>query len=315
MTYMLKGDPFANRYRITGKLKTLSPLHIGTGEESDALFSASEQEAYRKDLGKVPLVSMIAKDHRGKPLIPGSALRGVMRHWLLDVLAGIGTEWANTRDYSDEALLDLAQPEQIAKAKNEFSLLEVLFGTPFNAGKIEVWDATCLTEDFKGSDLLLHWNSRSLTYVDTSVAIDPATGTALEGLLYKAEIVPPGVVFELNIVGQNLSDEELGVVLLALQGFNSSIFPILLGARNGRGYGRVQYMPGEVYRIDQSSAGSWITATIESLSFKKVTEEPDDGSAPGTDAAGYFNLPKLNRTEQQELIKAIKSKLIAKMKE
>jgi len=32
MTNLLKGDAFLNRYRITGTLTTLSPLHIGSGE-------------------------------------------------------------------------------------------------------------------------------------------------------------------------------------------------------------------------------------------------------------------------------------------
>jgi len=34
MTNQLKGDAFSNRYRITGTLTTLSPLHIGTGERA-----------------------------------------------------------------------------------------------------------------------------------------------------------------------------------------------------------------------------------------------------------------------------------------
>ena len=307
MTKMLKGDDFANRYRITGKLKTLSPLHIGTGEESDAVFSKSERGEYMKTLGKVPTVSTVMKDHRGKPLIPGSTLRGVMRHWLLNVLQGISNQWADTRDYSNEALLDLSQQEQIAKARGEFSLLELLFGTPFNAGKIEVWDATCLTDDLDVSDHLLNWNSQSLTYVDTSVAINPATGTALEKLLYKTEIVPPGVVFELNIVGQNLSGEELGLVLLALQGFNSSIYPIRLGARSGRGYGRVRFMPGDVYCLDASKMRDWIKTCIHEFGDEQAAEEAV--------AAGYFALPKLNETEQQQLIGTVKSKLIAGLEE
>ena len=36
------------------------------------------------------MISTIITDHRGKPLIPGSTLRGVLRNWLLTVLEGVG---------------------------------------------------------------------------------------------------------------------------------------------------------------------------------------------------------------------------------
>lgn len=311
MANLLKGDNFDNRYRITGKLKTLSPLHIGTGKENDSLFSASTQyklivqEKLIARPGKAPRVSTIIKDHRGKPLIPGSSLRGVMRHWLLSVLKGSGVGWAEDRDYEAKELVELSQSEQIEKAKNDFSRLELLFGTPFNAGKLEVWDAVCLTDSLTISDQLLNWNSNSLTYIDTSVAIDPNTGTAMDKLLYKTEIVPAGVVFELNLVAQNLSDEELGLVLFALQGFNSAIYPIRLGARTGRGYGRVQFIPGEIYVMNKSRLKNWIKNSLQTITFDQTK---GDGQK-----AGYFDLPILEKHEQQVLITAVKTKLLSEI--
>src|SRR5690606_4741622 len=105
-------DNFLNRYRITGTLKTLSPLHIGTGEESEDLYGEDERKRLMKRVGKLPAVSTVMRDHRGKPLIPGSSLRGVLRHWLLDVLRGVGSRWAETRDYAASALVDLEQDAQ-----------------------------------------------------------------------------------------------------------------------------------------------------------------------------------------------------------
>ena len=204
------------------------------------------------------------------------------------------------RDYGDKELLDLDQDEQIQRVKTDFSSLELIFGTPFNAGKVEVWDATCLTGNLRSmNDTLLGWDSTRLTYVDTSVAIDPARGTAKDKLLYKADIVPPGVAFELNLVGQNLSDEELGLVLLALEGFNSQIYPIDVGARGGRGYGRMKFEMGTVYRLDKDGLKTWLKATL--------------GATPPQDAApaGYFGLPKLTESEQKEMIAEVKKKLIA----
>jgi len=246
-------------------------------------------------------VSTIITDHQGKPLIPGSTLRGVLRNWLLTVLEGIGPKWAKERNYKGEGLLDLDQDTQIQQAKETFSYVELLFGTPLNAGKIEVWDATCCTIDLQAmGDKLLGWDSKRLTYVDTSVAIDPARGTAKNKLLYKADVVPPGVEFELNLVAQNLSDEELGLVLLALEGFNSQIYPIQVGARGGRGYGRMKFKIVTIYQLDHEGMKKWLMETLQAV----------DTDAP---PCGYFVLPKLNDDEQKQKIKAVKDKVAAAM--
>lgn len=296
MTNQLKGDAFSNRYRITGTLTTVSPLHIGTGDERQMEFSSEDKKKkIIEKVGKIPSISTIIIDHRGKPLIPGSTLRGVMRNWLLTVMVGIGDQWAVDRNYDE--ILKKDQTVQIQTVQNDFSYLEMLFGTPLNAGKVEVWDATCCTGDLEAlNDKLLGWDKRRLTYVDTSVAIDPARGTAKDKLLYKADVVPPGVTFELNLAAQNLSDEELGLVLLALEGFNSQIYPIQVGARGGRGYGRMEFRMGAVYRLEREGVKKWLKETLQ------VT---DANSA----LSGYFGLPKLTEAEQEQKIKAVKDKL------
>lgn len=308
MTSLLKGDAFLNRYRITGTLTTVAPLHIGTGESrfirdltEDKKREREKQKADGKKVEPIPEVSTIITDHQGKPLIPGSTLRGVLRNWLLTVLEGIGQRWAKERNYEGEGLLDLDQDMQIQQVKESFSHLELLFGTQLNAGKIEVWDATCCTGDLQAmGDTLLGWDDKRLTYVDTSVAIDPARGTAMDKLLYKADVVPVGVEFEINLVAQNLSEEELGLVLLALEGFNSQIYPIQVGARGGRGYGRMKFKMGTIYCLDRDGVKKWLKETLQAV---------------GNDAApaGYFGLLRLTDAEQKQKIEAVKSKLATAM--
>jgi len=286
MEKLLKGDPFVNRIRINGTLTTLSPLHIGTGEARSIQIDGEDRQ-----------VSTIIRDHRGKPLLPGSSLRGVMRHWLLHVLQGIHPDWAIFPDRSE--LLELSQQEQIEAIRKQFSWLELLFGTTMNAGKIEVWDGVCITDQLQGpTDELIGWEQDRLTYVDTSVAIDPETGTALEKLLYKADVVPPGVRFAFTITGQNLSDEELGLILLALKGFNSEIYPIRVGARSARGYGLMRFEMGDVYYLGRDDAAAWIEAMLQSLDEK------------GEGEAGYFALPKLDADAQARLIHQAKTALL-----
>lgn len=290
MTKLLKGDPFKNRIRITGTLKTLSPLHIGTGETRSV---TDESGAERK-------ISTIVTDHEGKPVIPGSSLRGVMRHWLLHTLQGVSDAWASMPNRDD--LLEKTQPEQISVIREEFSWLELLFGTPFNAGKIEVWDATCITGDIDHPNSLVEWDNHRLTYVDTSVVIDPDTGTAMDKLLYKADVVPPGVCFQVNITGQNLMDEELGLVLLALKGFNSQIYPIRVGARAGRGFGRMEFVLQELCYLCADDVAAWIQGMIQDL-----------GANNHAHRGGYFALPTLDSAKHAQLIEQAKDALIRDM--
>ncbi len=317
MEHTLKGEKFVNRYRITGKLKTRSPLHIGTGETKpvekktkkkggkkegkEKIADKKKDEAREKDNHDI---SCVARDHRGKPLIPGTALKGVMRHWLLHVFHSLGTDWAIVRDFNAKEYENLSQEDQHNEIKG-FSRLELILGTPFNEGKVEVWDATCSTTAAPVSKAFLNWNSELLTYVTTSVAINPETGTAQEHLLYNNEVVPPGVEFDLTLVGQNLDPIELGIVLFALEGFNSSIYPMQLGARNGVGYGLMEYVPGPMYRLDQTNIRQWMDETIEHLGNGASGEKE-----PVPLNAGYYALEKLDAEDQKTLIKDVKAQLI-----
>ena len=83
--FVLKGDEFLNRYRIEGTLTTTSPLHIGTGE---ARTESLPEDQSRPD--EEHHVDEIARDWRGLPYLPGSALRGVLRHYLWHIFHGFG---------------------------------------------------------------------------------------------------------------------------------------------------------------------------------------------------------------------------------
>lgn len=299
---MLKGDQFSNRYRFKGTLTTRSPLHIGTGKQ----IKHKPPQSDCTDQNTDRMISTIIKDSNNKPLIPGSTLRGVMRHWLLGILKPLSTDWADQRDFTDNTLVNLSQREQIEYARTKLSWLELLFGTPFHEGKIEVWDAICLTDTLNSTNKDLSWDNDRLTYITTSVAIDPATGTALDNLLYNLEVVPSGVKFEFNITGQNLSEEELGLLLLAFQGFNSQIHPIQIGADSARGYGRVELNIEQIYMIKQDNLKNWIKQTIESFNINPARDLIEANT-------GYFDLPLLGIGEQEELILQVKRQIIEEL--
>ena len=68
------------RWVIKGTLTTTSPMHIGTGAtcEDDRL------KYKRGEIAGTSELNLIVRDVDGKPCIPGSALKGVLRHYAKD---------------------------------------------------------------------------------------------------------------------------------------------------------------------------------------------------------------------------------------
>ena len=251
--FTFKGDPFVNRYRLTGFLTAQAPFHIGTGEryqDPETLAAASDDEKR--------FIDNIARDHQGFPYLPGSSLRGVIRHYLLQIFSSIDPQIATEPNYEGQAFRDMDQDSQINYMRKDANLLERTFGTPFCETKVEFWDASLCNrvsapEHFKEKG----WDDKRQSYVVRSVAIDPETGAAEPNKLYSFDVAPPGAKFEVNIVGQNLSDTELGFFFFFLNGFNSEIFPVTLGAMSGRGFGRFQFKLEKIYALNRSELPMW----------------------------------------------------------
>lgn len=274
-TFKFKGDPFENLYRIQGILKTLSPLHIGTGEVYKQKPDSGEADKEKDN----PDISEIERDVTGLPYIPGSALRGVVRHYLLNIFRSFGKRIAY--DPNEDEVIDLRNMKQndAKQYMKTASLLEQLMGTSFCESKIEFWDGPLLkkadTDEFKNKG----WESERQSYIVRSVCIDPETGAAEPNKLYSFDVAPKGLEFEINIVGRNISDEELGFLVTGLEGFNSPIYPLTIGAMSGRGFGRVEFKTTGVYKLDNNNFEDWLKL------------------AGGSDDAGYRLLPGLALTE------------------
>ena len=82
MTHVLDPRRTWQRAKITGTIKILSPLHIG-----DGLSETFDERRKSQTLGKAAqeatrgenLYSSVCRDHRGRAMLPGSALRGLLR--------------------------------------------------------------------------------------------------------------------------------------------------------------------------------------------------------------------------------------------
>lgn len=77
------------RHIIGGNLELLSALHVGTGD--------TRQAAIRADAGNMTEIAVVACDHRGRPYLPGTTIKGLLRRLAearldcLDVVSLFGT--------------------------------------------------------------------------------------------------------------------------------------------------------------------------------------------------------------------------------
>jgi len=270
---IFKGDDFVNRYRLEGELCALTPTHIGTGETRSEKRPKSKEDKQEQETQEI---AVIARDFKGLPYLPGSALRGVVRHYLLQVFRSFKHRLADDPNFEHEKFRDLDQQQQITYMKNEASLLEQLFGTPFSESKVEFWDSPALNKVEALPDCVEKgWDKNGQSYVVRSVAINPETGAAEAHKLYAFEVAPPGLRYHVNIVGQNLTAEELGFLLFGLHGFSSEIFSLTLGAMAGRGFGRMCFELKNLYRVERADLKNWINL------------------AAASNHAGYKMLPKV----------------------
>jgi len=289
---IFKGDDFVNRYRIEGELTAVSPLHIGTGETRPEPREKKDENTNNQETTEI---STIARDITGLPYIPGSALKGNLRHYLLQIFRGGFQQIANDPDFESEYFRKMEQDDQI-KYLGTASLLEQTFGTPFAEGKVEFWDAPATNKVSAKHFEKKGWNEETQCYVVKSVSIDPVTGAAEPHKLYAFEVSPPGLRYKVNVVGQNLMPEELGLVLFGLYGFNSEIFPLTIGAMSGRGFGRLKFEIKNIYCLENNDVKNWAKIAFNN------------------NHAGYNALPKVDRSVA-EIIQDFKDKFLKKMEE
>jgi CRISPR-associated RAMP protein (TIGR02581 family) len=222
-------------YRLTCR----SGLHIGVGKSAD--LTGSDQPVLR--------------DRSGRPLVPGSSLRGVLR-------AGIES-FCNALGLHTVRVLDEAAPSDLldgfAKRWRELDLVKRLFGAAaeerggFSYGsRLQISDALCQEE--------------VAVELRDGVGIDRDTRTASGGVKYDLEVVPAGTRFVGRIRFKNPAGYELGLLAQALWMLDEGL--LLLGGKSARGLGWVEVEVGmprtiEARTLLQQGAGRVTEASEE----------------------------------------------------
>ena len=101
-------DKFNNRIIIKGKLVALDPIHIGS--------------SVKNSLNPIDVDNSVLKDSQGRPVIPGSSIKGVTRSFFESVLRSIDEKSAcNVLDESECCTEKKDIKEKVKGLKNDGS--------------------------------------------------------------------------------------------------------------------------------------------------------------------------------------------------
>lgn len=236
---------FLRRWRITGTLTTRSPLHIGDGGIT------TRDELKEKDSGPEIEIGSVATDWQGRAYIPGMTLKGCLRSWV-----------AKSSKAND--LLNAEIESAFGSQDPEASL--------GGGGRAEFCDAFVVD----GATQALappYWNAKRRTGIAASVALDRHTRTASDQKLFHREFVPPGIAFSVGISGQDLEGEDdlIPLLLFVIGGFNNDAVPVALGSDTGDGWGRMEWVLGEVQILTKEQARAWLDQPGGAVGYQAVS--------------------------------------------
>lgn len=246
---------FHNRFMLGARLTLDTALRIGAGGGDTAVG---------------PEISIV-RNALGHPYIPGSSFKGVLRNvverlartinckphcWAcedpLDHRQGSCVTSGDKTQYLDQATQDGVVNEALFTQNLAAATCTVcrLFGSPWLASKVQVKDLPLDEASWLGRVEVRH-----------GVGIDRDTRTAASGLLYTFESVPAGAEFACEIVVENVTDLELGLLLLGLRQLQQG--QVALGGARSRGLGwatlsdlEVQCIVGAPALLDYVTTGA-----------------------------------------------------------
>ncbi len=196
-------------YRLTCR----TGLHIGAGKRADLVES---------DLP-------VMRDAAGRPFVPGSSLRGVLRAGAEALSKSLALDSAKPAAQAEQLP---GVPRELSELWHELDLVQRIFGTVIPgtkkalASRLQISDAVC--------------RSPIITEVRDGVGISRETRTASHdtGAKFDIEVVPAGTTFEGRIRFKNPAAFELGLLAQGLWMLDEGL--LLLGGKSARGLGWVE---------------------------------------------------------------------------
>jgi len=230
--------PDYHRVRIVGTLTCQSDLHVGDGatsgwrertdlppgREPPDLKVVDEQSNAR------PLECHTVCLANGRPYLPGSSLRGSLRGQLPE------------GDLRERLFGLVRKPEE----------------GPSQAGRVRICDAFLTrAPTFADQAEPPYWSTTRQTAARHAIAIDPLTGTAKHRKLFSHEIVPAGSAFAVEIEADDITWDELALLLGLLERWDGGLWSAL-GGKRGKGWGRVEWSCVSVQVVTPAGLAEWL---------------------------------------------------------
>ena len=233
---MSRHNMLNRRIKISGNLIFDTAFHIGSGKEGELATNMG-----------------ILREADGRPILPGSTLKGNFRAFAERLSEHLGftaclmdSSLSEENCVSDEEYRK-TQLEDFQKLKTEDEKITWLnkktcdvcrlFGSPFQASRIFFSDGT-----------LTRWGQR--IQIRDGVCIDRDTETARPQAKYDFEVVPAGAVFEVTIELEDPDDSELAIIAAVLSEWEAGF---RLGGFTSRGLGRVRFTGKKVESVDYTN--------------------------------------------------------------
>lgn len=229
---------FKHRLDITGTLKVLSSLHLGSGEDKRYVLPKGGGKRRTALEGEESVrIALVARDHLCRPCLPGTSIKGVLRR-----LAEAEELWGTAHDDTGKM------------------------------GRLVVRMAPHLCAPPAGEMEPLPWgDATSGLFVEARTRIDRALGTAQDGLLYHAEMVAPGNCFQLRLSLLE-PDKALETQVMDCLSRLTAEDGIAFGRGQTAGLGRVRLDgPLTLTRVQLGKAGESETFTVDPTSSEVRT--------------------------------------------
>lgn len=249
MTALIDPSKPWQRVRIEAALQVLSPMHVGDGH-TETFGNRKRNQALGADARNATddetRYSTVRRDERGRPLIPGSSVRGLLRAEL-DAVDTEGAERLFGPVANGEALrmgMLTVRDAKIAQIPSLRKHLADYVPAPQGASNASVGADTCVAH---------------------SVAINPITGAAADHLLFSEEYVPPGSTFKLELELGPCAKKDVDTVLALLNAFDGTR-DVSLGSGSSHGFGRFKIDAGSVvqHTLTADELRRWLSGGTDS---------------------------------------------------
>ncbi|HZP02604.1 MAG TPA: CRISPR-associated RAMP protein Csx7 [Terriglobia bacterium] len=271
-------DGIESRLEIAGWLVAKTAFRIGAGRSTEVVGT------------DLPVV----RDVLGKPYIPGSSLKGILRSRLESFVRAIRDDpklacdptdrenWCvkagDIEDKNKGLARKIEQKQLEAKDRDQqFTLWLVgktclvcrTFGSPWLASPL-------LLRDLPVDESL--WFDQF--QVRNGVAIDRDTETASEGKLYDYEVIPPGTRFSFRLLVENGEPWQWGMVFLGLKELENGA--VAIGGSKSRGLGtmKLEIEKRKLFSLDGGQGDERLDKVLEFLDgkgFRDVSAEEVKG--------------------------------------